>query len=283
MRVAVLSDIHANLTGARRRPRRDPVRGRGVAPGRRRGLRAATRTRSSRGSARSGAIGVRGNHDAAALGGREIESFNVDARRAMEWTRATIARRDEGLAGRPAGDASSARASRWSTAARGTRSGSTSPRRRSPGPAWPRWRRRCGLHGHTHLPIAYIEEDGRLETMSPGSGSRAGASTGGACCSTPAAWASRATASRRRVAGCCSTPDAGAGDLAAHGLRHRGRPGGDDARCGLPERLVGAPGVRALADERRPSPHLRAASPATSASGSSGTTRPTSATPARAS
>ena len=30
---------------------------------------------------------------------------------------------------------------------------------------------RAGLHGHTHLPIAYIEEDGRLETMSPGSGS----------------------------------------------------------------------------------------------------------------
>jgi diadenosine tetraphosphatase ApaH/serine/threonine PP2A family protein phosphatase len=28
-----------------------------------------------------------------------------------------------------------------------------------------------GLHGHTHLPVAYIEEDGRLETMSPGSGS----------------------------------------------------------------------------------------------------------------
>ncbi len=37
-----------------------------------------------------GALGVRGNHDAAAVGGDEIESFNVDARRAMEWTRAAI-------------------------------------------------------------------------------------------------------------------------------------------------------------------------------------------------
>ncbi len=37
-----------------------------------------------------GATGVRGNHDAAALGGDEIELFNTDARRAMEWTRATI-------------------------------------------------------------------------------------------------------------------------------------------------------------------------------------------------
>jgi predicted phosphodiesterase len=33
------------------------------------------------------AIGVRGNHDAAAVGGSEIEWFNPDARRAIEWTR----------------------------------------------------------------------------------------------------------------------------------------------------------------------------------------------------
>src|SRR5260221_11599218 len=37
-----------------------------------------------------GAAGVRGNHDSAALGGREIEQFNVDARRAMEWTKSVI-------------------------------------------------------------------------------------------------------------------------------------------------------------------------------------------------
>ena len=37
-----------------------------------------------------GATGVRGNHDAAALGGSEIDFFNVDARRAMEWTRSAI-------------------------------------------------------------------------------------------------------------------------------------------------------------------------------------------------
>jgi diadenosine tetraphosphatase ApaH/serine/threonine PP2A family protein phosphatase len=28
-----------------------------------------------------------------------------------------------------------------------------------------------GLHGHTHVPVAYLEDDGRLETMSPGAGS----------------------------------------------------------------------------------------------------------------
>jgi diadenosine tetraphosphatase ApaH/serine/threonine PP2A family protein phosphatase len=34
-----------------------------------------------------GAVGVRGNHDAAACGGDEIDWFNPDARAAMEWTR----------------------------------------------------------------------------------------------------------------------------------------------------------------------------------------------------
>ena len=38
-----------------------------------------------------GAVGVRGNHDAAAAGGPEIEAFNPEARRAMEWTRRRIA------------------------------------------------------------------------------------------------------------------------------------------------------------------------------------------------
>ncbi|MEJ7696817.1 MAG: metallophosphoesterase family protein [Candidatus Limnocylindrales bacterium] len=34
-----------------------------------------------------GAVGVRGNHDAAAIGGLEIEWFNPEARTAIEWTR----------------------------------------------------------------------------------------------------------------------------------------------------------------------------------------------------
>jgi diadenosine tetraphosphatase ApaH/serine/threonine PP2A family protein phosphatase len=37
------------------------------------------------------ATGVRGNHDAAAVGGREIEWFNPEARAAVEWTRDTMA------------------------------------------------------------------------------------------------------------------------------------------------------------------------------------------------
>jgi predicted phosphodiesterase len=37
-----------------------------------------------------GAVGVRGNHDLAACGGSEIDWFHPDARAAMEWTRRTI-------------------------------------------------------------------------------------------------------------------------------------------------------------------------------------------------
>src|SRR5256885_16116342 len=37
-----------------------------------------------------GAIGVAGNHDLAAGGGEQIEWFNPDARAAMEWTRGRI-------------------------------------------------------------------------------------------------------------------------------------------------------------------------------------------------
>ncbi|MGZ6340815.1 MAG: metallophosphoesterase family protein, partial [Candidatus Limnocylindrales bacterium] len=89
MRIAVLSDIHANLLAL------DAVLasldtidaiwhlgdvvGYGPEPD---GVVARLRE--------LGARGVRGNHDAAALGGLEIEYFNPDARRAIEWTRQTI-------------------------------------------------------------------------------------------------------------------------------------------------------------------------------------------------
>ncbi len=41
--------------------------------------------------AAAGAIGVRGNHDSAAIGGDEIDWFNADARTAMERTRRVMA------------------------------------------------------------------------------------------------------------------------------------------------------------------------------------------------
>jgi diadenosine tetraphosphatase ApaH/serine/threonine PP2A family protein phosphatase len=117
-----------------------------------------------------GAVGVRGNHDAAAAGGDEIDWFNTDARAAMEWTRKQI----------------SATTRAWLDALPKTRTEQSftlvhgSPR----DPIWeyitsmPVARAniaslttRYGLHGHTHIPICWREDDGRVEAVSPGDGS----------------------------------------------------------------------------------------------------------------
>ncbi|MBA2700557.1 MAG: metallophosphoesterase family protein [Chloroflexi bacterium] len=86
MRIAVLSDIHSNLVAldailAHAGPldaiwHLGDVVGYGPDPD---GVVARL--------AESGAVGVRGNHDAAAIGGPEIEWFNPEARAAIEWTR----------------------------------------------------------------------------------------------------------------------------------------------------------------------------------------------------
>jgi diadenosine tetraphosphatase ApaH/serine/threonine PP2A family protein phosphatase len=165
MRIAVLSDIHSNL------PALDAVLaaagdvdavwhlgdvvGYGPDPD---GV--VDRLRSI------GAVGVRGNHDAAAAGGSEIDSFNPDARRAMEWTRTAIAPATrEWLAALPE---------------RRTIDGYDlvhgSPRE----PIWEYVTSRdiaqaniailaspVGLHGHTHIPVAWIENGVRIELVRP--------------------------------------------------------------------------------------------------------------------
>ena len=165
MRIAVLSDIHANLVAL------DAVLdalgavdaiwqlgdvvGYGPEPD---GVVDRLRER--------GAVGVRGNHDAAALGGPEIEYFNPDARRAMEWTRRTIGPATRRwLSGLP---------ERLIEAPFTLVHGS--PR----DPIWeyvttaPVARRNLealetpwGLHGHTHLPSVFRDDDGRTELLSP--------------------------------------------------------------------------------------------------------------------
>lgn len=163
MRIAVLSDIHANL------PALDAVLadagevdavwhlgdvvGYGPEPDA-----VVARLREV------GAEGVRGNHDAAACGGSEIDWFNPDARRAMEWTRAAI----------------SPEAVAWLSAL---------PERRllegvdlvHGSPREPIWEYittsgvalanmallegPMGLHGHTHVPVAWIEDGGHVELV----------------------------------------------------------------------------------------------------------------------
>jgi predicted phosphodiesterase len=117
-----------------------------------------------------GAIGVRGNHDAAAAGGPEIDYFNPEARSAMEWTRRRItdATRDW-LAALP-----ERHVERDTTLVHG------SPR----DPIWEyvtsltiaraaiaAMTTSLGLHGHTHVPVAFATSDGHLEMIAPSDGS----------------------------------------------------------------------------------------------------------------
>jgi diadenosine tetraphosphatase ApaH/serine/threonine PP2A family protein phosphatase len=120
--------------------------------------------------AERGAVGVRGNHDAAAIGGSEIEWFNPDARAAIEWTRERISSTTRSWL--------SALPERLQEADYTLVHGS---------PREPLWeyitssavaranltfiQTRFGLHGHTHLPIAWAEEDGRIVTIAPDDGS----------------------------------------------------------------------------------------------------------------
>jgi diadenosine tetraphosphatase ApaH/serine/threonine PP2A family protein phosphatase len=118
-----------------------------------------------------GAVGVAGNHDLAALGGSEIEWFNPDAKAAMEWTRGRI--------GEPTStwlrDLPRSRVEAGITLVHG------SPR----DPIWeyvtsiPVARANLafletpiGLHGHTHLPMAWADHDGRIDAIAPGPGSQ---------------------------------------------------------------------------------------------------------------
>jgi diadenosine tetraphosphatase ApaH/serine/threonine PP2A family protein phosphatase len=165
VRIAVVSDIHANLVAL------DAVLaalgtvdaiwqlgdvvGYGPEPD---GVVARLRERK--------AVGVRGNHDAAAVGGLEIDYFNHDARRAMEWTRTAI--------GQSTRDWLAALPERMTEGDFSLVHGS--PR----DPTWeyittaPVARLNLallevpfGLHGHTHLPSVFRDEDGLIEMLSP--------------------------------------------------------------------------------------------------------------------
>lgn len=167
MRIAVLSDIHANL------PALDAVLadagavdavwhlgdvvGYGPDPD---GVVARLRS--------IGAQGVRGNHDAAACGGSEIDWFNPDARRAMEWTRSAVAPETvEWLAALPERRVldgvdlvhGSPREPIWEYVTTSDVALANLALLETP----------IGLHGHTHMPVAWVQDGGRVELVRPSS------------------------------------------------------------------------------------------------------------------
>ncbi len=118
-----------------------------------------------------GAIGVRGNHDAAAVGGPEIEWFNPDARRAMEWTRETLepdAR--EWLAALPERRTEagvelvhgSPREPSWEYVLSSSTARVNLEQLATP----------LGLHGHTHVPVAWLHVGGDAQLLRRADGDR---------------------------------------------------------------------------------------------------------------
>jgi len=116
-----------------------------------------------------GAVGVLGNHDAAALGGLEVEWFNPEARQAIEWTarRMSPATRAwlEALPERLELDGmtlvhGSARdpITEYVTSTRVARASFSAC-------ATP-----CLLHGHTHVPVAWREDGAEIEVLGPSHG-----------------------------------------------------------------------------------------------------------------
>jgi diadenosine tetraphosphatase ApaH/serine/threonine PP2A family protein phosphatase len=172
MRIAVLSDIHANL------PALDAVLtalgevdavwhlgdvvGYGPHPDE-----VVARLREI------GAVGVRGNHDEAALGNLDVSYFNPAARWAIEWTGRRIGSEArawlEGLPERLEADDmtlvhGSPRDPTWeyvttSPAARANLEAFSTPY--------------C-LHGHTHIPVAWRDDDGNIELVRPSDRSELG-------------------------------------------------------------------------------------------------------------
>lgn len=168
MRVAVLSDIHANLValdavlaavdGVDEVWQLGDIVGYGPDPD---GV--VDRLREV------GALGVRGNHDAAAVGELDLDWFNPDARRAIEWTRETAAPATVAwLRSRPEIE---------------VRSGVALVHGSYRDPIWeyvtdaviarasldrlPEHDATVGLFGHTHLPVAFRGDGGRVVAVEP--------------------------------------------------------------------------------------------------------------------
>ena len=113
-----------------------------------------------------GAVGVRGNHDSAAAGGLEIDAFNPDARAAMEWTRRRIGDRTR----RWLADLPLSRVEGDMTLVHGSPRDPTWEYILSPAIARDNlaaFETAYCLHGHTHVPIVFRDAGRRMEMIAP--------------------------------------------------------------------------------------------------------------------
>jgi diadenosine tetraphosphatase ApaH/serine/threonine PP2A family protein phosphatase len=116
-----------------------------------------------------GAVGVRGNHDSAALGGPEIEWFNPEARAAAEWTRDRISEPTrawlDDLPERLTIDPFSLVHGSPLDPLREYIASLSSARANLTALPTP-----YGLHGHTHVPIAFVDGRSRIVLTEPDDG-----------------------------------------------------------------------------------------------------------------
>lgn len=119
--------------------------------------------------ARAGAVGVLGNHDAAALGGPEIDWFNPDAKAAAAWTRDRIAADTRTwLAALP-----KTAVVDHVTLVHGSPRDPLREYITTPDVAAPNLHAlttSVGLHGHTHVPAVFAERSGSLVVEWPTDG-----------------------------------------------------------------------------------------------------------------
>ena len=200
--------------------------------------------------AERGAIGVRGNHDAAALGGPEIEWFNPEARAGdrmdprhdrpatRAWLAALPERRE--IESTDAGPRQPARSDLGVHHERGDRPGEPrslddDARAARPHPRADRLRARTAAgSGGRARPGSTLDLDGRRTLLNPGS-------------------VGQPRDGDPRASYLVLDPDAGDRDLAARRLRHRGRPG-RHPRGAEPAGRLGASGLaHRRSDRRRPS------------------------------
>ncbi len=111
-----------------------------------------------------GALGVRGNHDAAAIGGPEIDWFNPEARAAIEWTRDTVsAATRRWLSALPEilvlNDLTLVHGSPRDPLREYVSDGAIAQDNLAV------LKTRHALHGHTHIPVAWTETRGGVELI----------------------------------------------------------------------------------------------------------------------
>ena len=110
-------------------------------------------------------------HDAAAIGGREIEWFNAEARAAAEWTGATITPTTRAWLG----ELPERRVIEDLTLVHGS---PRDPLREyitdslTASANLDALDTRHGLHGHTHVPVAWVATEERIVLVQPNDGSR---------------------------------------------------------------------------------------------------------------